>query len=330
MGVPFGTPAPDLHLYSDASRSGWGAHLLDRSVSGVWSVQESSLHINLLKMKALFLGLKSFQEMVTGHHVTAMCDNSTVVAYINRQGRTVSDPLCSLTRQLLQWAESFNVQLEAWYLLGQSNVLADLLSRWEQVIRSEWSLHPQMARPLLRVWGSPSLDLFATHPNAKLPLYCSLVLDPQAVFEDAFRHPWDGLDMYTFPPFPLVGRVVARVRETPNLSMTLVAPLWLEKVWFADLLLLLTQPPLVLPRWDRLLRQPHFNCFHQGVHALNLHSWRLSSIASESQAFCEGLRLRCPVASGTPLPACTRLSGSPSVIGVVEGALLQSTPLFPL
>ena len=37
LGVRFGTPAPDLHLYSDASRSGWGAHLLDRVVSGVWS-----------------------------------------------------------------------------------------------------------------------------------------------------------------------------------------------------------------------------------------------------------------------------------------------------
>ena len=36
---------------------------------------------------------------------------------------------------------------------------------------------------------------------------------------------------------------MARVRETPNLSMTLIAPLWPEKAWFADLLLLLTQPP---------------------------------------------------------------------------------------
>ena len=69
---------------------------------------------------------------------------------------------------------------------GQSNVLADLLSRREQVIGSEWSLHPRVARSLLRVWGSPSLDLFATHLNAKLPLYCSLVPDPQDVFEDAF------------------------------------------------------------------------------------------------------------------------------------------------
>ena len=56
-GTPFGTPTPDLRLYSDASRAGWGAHLLDQSVSGVWSHQESSLNINLLEMKALFLAL---------------------------------------------------------------------------------------------------------------------------------------------------------------------------------------------------------------------------------------------------------------------------------
>ena len=63
------------------------------------------------------------------------------------------------------------------------------------VVGTEWSLHPQVARSLLRVWGNPSIDLFATSLNAKLPLYCSLVPDPQAVFEDAFRHPWDDLDL---------------------------------------------------------------------------------------------------------------------------------------
>ena len=127
-----------------------------------------------------------------------------------------------------------------------------------------------MARSLLRVWGNPSIDLFATCLNAKLPLYCSLVPDPQAVFEDAFRHPWDDLDLYAFPPFPLVGWVIARVQESLR-----VAPLWPEKEWFADLLLLLTQPPLALPCWDKLLRQPHCSLFHQGVPTLKLHARRL-------------------------------------------------------
>ena len=328
VGVRFGTPAPDLHLYSDASSSGWGAHLLDQNVSGVWSAQEKLLHINLLEMKALFLALQAFQEDVTGHHVTAMCDNSTVVAYVNKQGGTVSRPLCLLTSRLLRWTESFDVHLEARYLPGESNVLADVLSRRGQVVGTEWSLHPQVARALLRTWGNPSIDLFATCLNAKLPLYCSLVPDPQAVFEDAFRHPWDDLDLYAFPPFALVGRVIARVQQSSRVAMTLVAPLWPEKEWFADLLLLLTQPPLVLPCWDRLLRQPHCNLFHQGAHALNLHAWRLSSVTTESRAFREGLLESCQGSSENLPLASTSRDGRSSVVGVVVGALLQSTPLF--
>ena len=155
-GVRFGAPAPDLHLYSDASSSGWGAHLLDQNVSGVWSDQEKLLHINLLEMKALFLGLQAFQEDVSGHHVTVMCDNSTVVAYVNKQGGTVSRALCLLTSRLLRWTESFDVHLDARYLPGENNVLADVLSRRGQVVGTEWSLHPQVARSLLRAWGNPT------------------------------------------------------------------------------------------------------------------------------------------------------------------------------
>ena len=267
--------------------------------------QEKLLHINLLEMKALFPGSSAFQEDVAGHHVTAMCYNSTVVAYVNKQGGTVSRPLCLLTSRLLRWTESFDVHLEARYLPGESNVLADVLSRRGQVVGTEWSLHPQVARALLRAWGNPSIDLFATCLNAKLPLYCSLVPDPQAVFEDAFRHPWDDLDLYAFPPFALVGRVIARVQQSSRVAMTLVAPLWPEKEWFADLLLLLTQPPLVLPCWDRLLRQPHCNLFHQGAHALNLHSCRLSSDTTESRAFREGLLESCQGSSENLPLACT-------------------------
>ena len=274
--------------------------------------------------------MQSFQELVASLRVTSMCDNSTVVSYVNKQGGTVSRSLCSLASQLLRWTEILDVHLDARYLPGQSNVLADLLSRWDQVIGTEWSLHPQVARDLLHRWGSPSIDLFTTSYNTKLPLFCSLVPDPQAVFKDVFHRPWDNLDLYAFPLFPLVGQVVAQVRETPNLSMTLVAPLWPEKEWFADLLLLLTQSLVELPWWDQLLRQPYFNRFRNGVHALNLHAWRLSSISSESRAFHEDLLLRCPAASTHPLPSCTRQSGCSSVVGVVEGAIAPVNATIPL
>ena len=162
--------------------------------------------------------------------MTAMCDNSTVMAYVNKQGGTVSRALCLLASGLLRWTESLDIHLNARYLPGQANVLADLLSRHGQVVGTEWSLHPQVARSLLRVWGNPSIELFVTSLNAKLPPYCSLIPDPQAVFEDAFRHPWGDLDLYALPPFPLIGRVISRVRESSRLAMTLVAPLAREGV----------------------------------------------------------------------------------------------------
>ena len=137
-----------------------------------------------------------------------------------QKGGTASRALCLLTSRLLRWTESFDVHLDAGYLPGENNVLADLLSCRGRVVGTELSLHLQVARSLLRMWGNPSVDLFATCLNAKLPLYCSLVPDPQAVLQDAFLHPWDDLDLYAFPLFPLVGRVIARVRESSSVAMT--------------------------------------------------------------------------------------------------------------
>ena len=67
QGVPFGTLPPGLLLFTDAFCAGWGAHLLDQRASGKWSEEEKMLHINLLEVKAVWLGLQSFQKIVTDH-----------------------------------------------------------------------------------------------------------------------------------------------------------------------------------------------------------------------------------------------------------------------
>ena len=291
-GVRFGTPAPDLHLYSDVSCSGWGAHLLDQHVSGVWSDQEKLLHINLLEMKALFLGLQAFREDVISHHMTAMCDNSTVVAYVNKQGGTVSQALCLLASRLLRWTESFDVHLDARYLPGHANVLADLLSCCrDRVVFSPSGgevttsrLGQSVDRHLCDVPQRETAPVLLTRPGSpgRLRGCVSSSLGPLG----PVRVPSLSSGRSGGRPCP---RVIAH-------RMTLVAPLWPEKEWFADLLLLLTQPPLALPWWDSLLRQPHCSLFHQGIHA-----WRLSSVTSESRVFREGLLESCQGASDPPV-----------------------------
>ena len=329
VGVPLSSLPPELLLYSDASLVGWGAHLLDQHVSGLWTEQERQEHINLLELKAVYLALQAFQHRVAHQSVALMCDNSTVVAYVNKQGGTVSLSLCKLTKELLLWAEANGTTLLARYLPGKSNVVADLLSRRGQVIGTEWSLHPQVANELFRQLGAPTLDLFATSLNKKLPLYCSLVPDPLAVMEDAFVHSWDDLEVYAFPPFALIRRVLNRLMCATHCRMVLVAPFWPRQEWYADLLSLLTAQPLELPQWPRLLKQPLSSVFHTGVHVLKLHAWKLSSVKSEQRGFLEGLRRKLPSASGDPALGSTSRSGQSSVVGVVEGISIRATPLFP-
>ena len=219
-GVRFGTPAPDLHLYSDASSSGWGAHLLDQNVSGVWSDQEKLLHINLLEMKALFLGLQVFREDVSGHHVTAMCDNSTIVAYVNKQGGMVSRALCLLTSRLLGWTESFDVHLDARYLPGENNVLADVLSRRGQVVGTRVVSPPSGGESTSSCVGQsvnrPVCDL---PQREAAPVLLASPGSPGRL-RRCVSPSLGQLDLYAFPPFALVGRVIARVQQSSRVAMT--------------------------------------------------------------------------------------------------------------
>ena len=51
-------PDPNITVVTDASMSGWGAHCEDKTAQGVWSLQETSLHINVLEMKTVLLALQ--------------------------------------------------------------------------------------------------------------------------------------------------------------------------------------------------------------------------------------------------------------------------------
>ena len=75
-----------LQIFTDASKEGWGAHLDEHTARGTWSLPESKLHINHLELKAVFLALKQFKAFCCNKTVLIATDNTTVVAYINKEG----------------------------------------------------------------------------------------------------------------------------------------------------------------------------------------------------------------------------------------------------
>ena len=174
----------DLHskdhssqLFTDASNEGWDAHLEQTSAKGLWSDREKRLHINVLELKAVSLALQRFKDQCQNQTVLVATDNSTVVAYINKQGGTHSAEMCTLLWKIMTWCHHFQITLKARHIPGCLNVMADLLSRSNQVQSTEWSLHPQVFKQICLKWFTPHVDLFATRLNHKVPLYVSPVPD---------------------------------------------------------------------------------------------------------------------------------------------------------
>ena len=67
--VPLSLLSPDFFLFTDASLTGWGAHMDDLLASGLWSAHWKEHHINVLELRAVWLALKSFCQVISGCHV---------------------------------------------------------------------------------------------------------------------------------------------------------------------------------------------------------------------------------------------------------------------
>ncbi|PIK49916.1 hypothetical protein BSL78_13238 [Apostichopus japonicus] len=68
----------------------WGAVWGTHTVAGEWAEPERGLHINILETEAVLRAVRHWATHLTGHTVTVRSDNTTTVAYINRQGGTRS------------------------------------------------------------------------------------------------------------------------------------------------------------------------------------------------------------------------------------------------
>ena len=279
QGVSLQQVSPDLDIWSDALDVGWGAHLGLLTTSGLWSHEESLLSINAREVLAVRRGLLHFQSSLVGRTISVYCDNSTAVSYFQKEGGTRSPFLNSLAQGILRWAESLSIRL-APQIHPVVSQWADSLSRPHQLPHTEWSLNPEVFRSISRLWPV-QIDLFATSENRQCSIFFSPFRDPMAAGTDAFLQPWDSLQAYAFPPWSIIPRVLAELRESRGTELTLVAPYWPQQAWFPDLLHLSLAPPVTLPLRPDLLRLPRSRSLYQGLPRLRLHAWRLSGASRE-------------------------------------------------
>ena len=120
-GEPYRPPPSQVTVVTDASLSGWGAHVLDLSTSALWSPEESSQHINLLELRVIRLALRSFLPSLHGTSVLILKDNTVTMHFVNR-GIEGTFWRCRQALLLWEWAIQRNIYLQTAPLSGTERV----------------------------------------------------------------------------------------------------------------------------------------------------------------------------------------------------------------
>ena len=298
-GVSLDLPQPLLVLFTDASDSGWGATLGTDQLSGLWTQKFLNFSINHRKLLAILFAGRGFLHLLHSHSLSLFTDSTSALAYLCKQGGTCLATLNSVAQAILPLCEPQGVRLLLQFVPEKLSVLADTLSRGFQVLGSDWTLCQKVCRNLFRCWPV-NIDLFSTIMNHWLQVYFSPVLDPQALAMGAMSQSWDGLQACAFPPFDFIPNVLAKVRQSQNLEVTLVAPYWPMKLWFPDVLELIVDVPMLLPLCKDLLRQLHFHHFHQNLLVLHMTGYCIASEQRDISASLWQWRANLPTAVGLP------------------------------
>ena len=309
---------PSLLISSDASLEGWGAVTAGSKTGGPWSPEERKAHINWLELKAAWFALRCFAANLRNTVVGIALDNATAVSYINRPGGLKSKSLCDLALAVVAWAEERNLVIQATFVPGRLNTLADLESRRPQN-PGDWKLEEGVFRRIQESWPS-QVDLFASAWNHQLPTFVSWFPQPEAWKMDAFSFSWREVKGYAFPPFNLIGRCIWKMKSD-QASLVLVCPMWPSQVWFPSLLETLTDVPKLLPRSPRVLTSAsggeHPLLKSEG--GLNLIACKLSGVLSDSEAFRTKCRTLSWQAQGQIRSPHINPLGTAGVLGVCKG-----------
>ena len=236
--LPITLPASSLTVTTDASLEGYGIYFDGNLISEKIPDEFKDFSINVKELIPLDIWLDTSGREVRNTCVTWRVDNNSALHAIRNQGSTKAWPLSCLSVSILKKANLRNIIIDPVRISSEENILADAGSRFQKV--PDWSLSDQLALRVFRMWGTPDVDLMATVLSRKVPMYFAWNKeDPEAWGQDSLAQDvdWSSFSLpYCFPPFPLLGQVLAKARNLQVNRMILIAPWWPTKPYFSTLM----------------------------------------------------------------------------------------------
>ena len=120
-----------------------GSHL-DR-----WA-DTTNQHINYLELKAIHFAIKCYYKRWAGtKHLRIKSDNTTVRAYMNNMGGTISDNCNNLAKNIWKFCIKERVWISAEHIPGGKNYIADFMSRSFNG-NTEWQLSTELFQKMVK------------------------------------------------------------------------------------------------------------------------------------------------------------------------------------
>ena len=113
-----------------------------------------------------------------------------------------------------------------------------------------------------------------------------------------------------------------------RMQVLLIAPYWPTRSWINQMIALLYDYPRALPVWNKLLKQPQSNRFHEFIQSLDLHVWPLSGSLLDVRRFQQKCREHLPILEGYPPADCMMLNGGISRNGAQIKVIYLPRPIY--
>ena len=249
-GSPIWKPVENAYLHCDSSSFGWGAVLNDRvEARGFWTNPDLGEHITFKELKAVRCAIQSFLPELKGRRILLHEDIQSVIGVLTHLTSKSPVMMCEL-RKLFLLIDTYEIKIRTQYIRSAANIWADALSRTTD--NSDWQLTPRMFRHLSELWGSHSIDRFASAQNKQLPRYNARWRDGQAEAVDCLHLPdADGRGEHNWcnPPWELLDDLAAKLRQS-GAAATIIAPYWPKKAWYAHLADMSSEQIIMPPSHD--------------------------------------------------------------------------------
>ena len=203
-------------------------------MQGEWSQTMRDEHIATLDLIAVSYALQVAINTFgwSYRHVQITVDSTTARAAIQRRG-SQTPMLRYIARRICLLAHRQRLTLSTAYIHTSLNTVPDLLSR-RMHPNAHWSVsHNALQAACQPLRCRPSIDLFASSHNTKLPRFVSLRPEPSSAAADAFSLDWARLPPipYVAPPLRLIPRVLRKIIDE-RATVLLAVPSWPTASWW--------------------------------------------------------------------------------------------------